>query len=326
MNDGDGFFWLRLSRLRGIGPKTLWRLDSAAGDRSLTVREMVDGATDPANEREAARVRSLLAGQDAEALAGEYADLQTRGVSILHPGHPCFPPGVALHGRDAGVPPLLFARGHLPLARAASVAVVGSRTIEEDGIEFTRSLAAELVGRGVNVVGGHAKGADMAGHTGALRAGGTTTIALSLGILNFAAKAELKPLLSATNTLVLSQFHPRARWMARNAMARNKLVCALSRAVVVIASAPELDEQGRASGTFDTAKSALAMGVPVFVLSPRALRNPPVGNAALLRMGCRELFAEHAGVQIGEVLDGTAAAREISSTNPLVPHGQPSDG
>jgi predicted Rossmann fold nucleotide-binding protein DprA/Smf involved in DNA uptake len=172
-------------------------------------------------------------------------------------------------------------------------------------------LAAQLASEGLNVVSGYAKGADMAGHTASLAASGTTTITLSLGILNFEAKSEIKPLLTSTNTLILSQFHPRARWMARNAMARNKLVCALSKAVVVVASAPEMDEQGRASRTFDAARTALAMDIPVFVLSPRALRHPPVGNAALIQIGCRELFAEDAAAQINEVLKGTTLPREL---------------
>lgn len=309
MNDSDGFFWFRLSRLSGVGPKTLWRLNGAAGAHSLTLRELIEGAAEPVVEREVPRVRSLFADQDKAPLE-EYADLQARHVSILHPGHPCFPPGVLRYGADFGVPPVLFARGHLPLARAAGVAIVGSRTIEEDGIEFARGLAAELAGKGLNFVAGYAKGADMAGHTASLREGGTTTIALSLGILNFEAKSDLKPLLTPTNALVLSQFHPRARWMARNAMGRNKLICALSKAVVVIASGPEMDDQGRASTAFDAARTALAMKIPVFVLSPGALRHPPLGNETLIRMGCREMLAESAAAQIGEVLDETRASRE----------------
>lgn len=309
MNEPDDFFWFRLSRLPGVGPKTLWRLRCAAAGRASTVAELLDGAAAIA-EREVPRIHALLSEQDAVPLAEEYAALEARRVTLLHPEHRDFPPGVMPHGADFGLPPLLFARGHLPLARTDGIAIVGSRNIEEDGVEFASSLAAGLAGEGLNVVSGYAKGADMAGHTGSLRAGGTTTVALSLGILNFEAKSEIKPLLTATNTLILSQFHPRARWMARNAMARNKLVCALSRAVVVVASGPELDEQGRASGTFDAARTGLEMGIPVFVLSPRALRHPPIGNAALIRMGCRELLAKDAVSQIGESLASPSAPHE----------------
>lgn len=306
MTDPRDLFWFRLSRLPGIGPKPLWKLHAFALARSLTVQELLAGAPGNAAEREVQRIRALLAEQEAEPLAAEASALDARRVTLLHPDHPHFPAGVLQHGAQFGLPPLLCARGHLPIAPSAGVAIVGSRTIEPDGVEFARCLSSELAAAGLNVVSGYAKGADMAGHTGALCADGTTTIVLSLGILNFEARSEIKPLLSATNTLVLSQFHPRARWMARNAMARNKLVCALARAVVVIESGPELDEQGRASGTFDTARTGLAMNVPVLVLSPSALRNPPAGNAELLRMGCTELLPDQAIRQIRAAINDSA--------------------
>lgn len=310
MDHTDGFFWLRLSRRPGVGPKTLWRLAAAATARSLTVRELIDAAA-PDDSREVQRVRSLLAESDTGPLTDEWADLQARGISILHPGHPCFPAGVAQHGMDLGLSPVLFGRGHLPLAHRAGVAIIGSRTVEEDGVEFARGLAAQLARDGVNVVSGYAKGADVAAHAAALGAGGTTTVSFGLGILNFEARSEIKPLLSPANTLVLSPFHPRAGWASRNTPARDKLMCALARAVVVVGSAPERDEQGRASSTFEAARTALAMKLPVFVLSPEALRNPPPGNAALIQIGCRELFADEAAAQITSVLQGVSEPRAL---------------
>jgi len=304
--------WLRLSRLPGIGPKTLWKLHAASAARSCAVWQLLNDPAGMVPDRDVARVRALLSEQDTAALSEEMAALQNRGVTLLHPDHAEYPTGVSARGPEVGLPPLLYAHGHLPIARSQGVAIVGSRTVEPDGVEFATKLASDVAAEGVNVVSGYARGVDMAAHTGALRAGGTTTIVLGLGILNFAAKSEIRPLLSATNTLVLSQFHPRAAWLARNAMARNKLVCALSRALVVVESGPELDEQGRASGTFDTAKTALHMDIPVFVLSPRALQHPPPGNAALIGMGCRELFKEEAAAQIREVLESTSASREFN--------------
>ena len=85
--------------------------------------------------------------------------------------------------------------------------------------------------------------------------------------------------------LVVSQFDPDARWSARNAMARNKLVCALSKAVVVIESGPERDSHGKTSGTFNTAKNAMRMGLPLFVLDPSCFDNPQKGNANLIKLG-----------------------------------------
>ena len=68
-------------------------------------------------------------------------------------------------------------------------------------------------------------------------------------------------------------------------MVRNKLVCALSKAVVVIESGPKKDSQGKMSGTFNTARTALDMKRPLFVLDPKYFDNPPKGNEDLITLG-----------------------------------------
>ena len=89
--------------------------------------------------------------------------------------------------------------------------------------------------------------------------------------------------------LLVSQFKPNEPWGAHNAMVRNKLVCALSKAVIVISSGPEKDQKGRMSGTFDAGKTALKLGIPLFVLSPNLLSTKPEGNAQLIKMGAKEI-------------------------------------
>lgn len=291
--------WYALSRLPGVGPKTLWRLADAARGAPAGVCGLLGERG--VGSREITSVLPLLDVADLEALTAELDSLESRRVRLLHPDSEAFPPGLRSHGAEFGVPPLLFGRGHLPLARARGVAVVGARNVDDDGLRLTGDLANALAMDGLNVVSGYAKGVDAAAHLGALQGGGTTTMVLAEGILHFNARSDLKPLLTSTNSLVLSQFHPSARWMGRNAMARNKLVCALGDALVVIASGPEQDERGRSSGTFDAARTALAMGLPVFVVSPRAFQSPPIGNAALLRLGCHELFMDDPASQITRV-------------------------
>ncbi len=68
-------------------------------------------------------------------------------------------------------------------------------------------------------------------------------------------------------------------------MKRNQLVCALSKVVVVIESSPERDVQGKMSGTFNTAKTALDLNLPLFVLNPSYLDNAPTGNTELIKLG-----------------------------------------
>ena len=98
-------------------------------------------------------------------------------------------------------------------------------------------------------------------------------------------------------------------------MIRNKLVCALSKAVVVIESGPERDSRGKMSGTFNTAQTALSMNLrvklPLFVINPECFDNPPNGNANLIDLG-------------GERLDPDGAAETISkriSAAKTKPHG-----
>jgi predicted Rossmann fold nucleotide-binding protein DprA/Smf involved in DNA uptake len=72
------------------------------------------------------------------------------------------------------------------------------------------------------------------------------------------------------------------------AMTRNKLVVALSGAVVVIVSGPERNANGRNSGTFNAGMSALKMGIPVFVAAPSFFADNPQGNLELIKKGCLE--------------------------------------
>ncbi len=307
--------WFALSRLPGVGPKTLWRIADTARREPVGICAAISG--NGLASQELSSLLPRLEATDLEAFAAELDALYSRRVRLLHPGHEAFPAALEEQGAEFGVPPLLFARGHLPLARARGVAVVGSRSVDEDGLRVTSELAHRLAEGGLNVVSGYAKGVDAAAHLGALEAGGTTTMVLAEGILHFEARAKLRPLLTGTNSLVLSQFHPSARWMGRHAMARNKLVCALCDAVVVIASGPEQDERGRSSGTFDAARTAMAMGLPVFVVSPRLFQAPPIGNASLLRLGCHELFMEDPVRQIGSVITAPAPAPAAATSQQI---------
>jgi predicted Rossmann fold nucleotide-binding protein DprA/Smf involved in DNA uptake len=108
---------------------------------------------------------------------------------------------------------------------------------------------------------------------------------LSYGANHISIKKELKDLDWEKNTLFVTQFLPFEKFSGQNAMIRNKLVAAMSQAVVVISSGPERDADGKASGTFDAGKSALKMNVPVFVLSPEVLNPAPQGNIDLIKLG-----------------------------------------
>ena len=155
-----------------------------------------------------------------------------------------------------------------------------------------------------------------------MEAGGTTTIVLSDGIKQLRQKNAFRKFNWDRDVLAVSQFDPDAKRHSWYALARNQLVCGLSKAVVVIESGPEQDAHGKMSGTFYTAKTALDMNLPLFVLNPNCLDDPPKGNADLIALGGYSLnstngtkeIVEHISVKTAESapIDNQNSAEQLS--------------
>ncbi len=288
--------WHTLSCIEGLGPKRL-----RAIHRTLTEAGRQIGDVFDLEAEEFQRLLPALAGTFYPRISAaasnqaerEYQALKSDGVEIVHLGHACYPESLLTRLGDSA-PPLLYCRGALPLLTSDGVAIVGSRHAAQNSVDFAAEMAGELTAHGQNVISGYAAGIDTAAHLGALRAEGTTTIVLSASIREFAPKRDFVAHFRGTGILVVSQFPPATRWSARNAMARNKLVCALARAVLVVEAGRERDEQGRMSGTFDAGKTALELGVPLFVLDPASFDAAPPGNVELLKRGGKPVHQEDA--------------------------------
>lgn len=217
-------------------------------------------------------------------LYNNFEKLKSDGVTIIGLDDDRYPQSV-LQNMGDNAPPILYCKGYLPLLNQKGVSIVGARDVGDFEITITKSIAQKLAENGINVTSGYAKGVDTSAHLGALEAHGTTTMILSFGTNHITIKRELKDLNWEKNALFVTQFAPYEKFSGQNAMTRNKLVCAMSKAIVVIKSGPERDSSGKMSGTFDAGKSALKMGIPVFVLSPQVLNPPPQGNIDLIKLG-----------------------------------------
>jgi DNA processing protein len=284
MNDGEGKAWLALAATKGIGPQALWKLAGYLMARQKTASWLLANPEAMRDALPGGRARlgpPFAAGPD----DGERG--QGREAAVLHPLHPAFPPRLIGLKDRLPLPAILYARGDLSLLGRPSVSIVGQRAAENRALAAAGGLASRLAAGGVHVTSGYAAGIDSAAHLGALQEGGTTTLVLAEGIGRFRARPEFKDLLTAENALLLSQFAPGDEWAPYRAMARNRLVCALSGALVVIASGPERDPGGRRSGTFDAALSALKLDLPLFVVDPSFFRTCPGGNRELIRRGGR---------------------------------------
>lgn len=276
-----GYFWFRLFKTRGIGPKLLASVAKVLEAENLTPEMVPLNQSDlSARFPELAKIlKGKIREEDEEKVSTAYEQLKDRGINIIYPGHPDFPPDIL------EIAPILFVKGQQKRLRSDSVTIVGARDVSDKGIRITRNLVDGLVGEGINIVSGYAAGVDLEAHLGALEAGGTTTIVLSDGIKQLRQKSAFKKFNWHQDILTVSQFDPDTEWSAWNSLERNQLVCALSKAVVVIESGPERDTQGKMSGTFITAKAALDLNLPLCVVDPSCLDNAPKGNAALIALG-----------------------------------------
>ena len=152
---------------------------------------------------------------------------------LLLKGDNGYPDGlVAVLGRDA--PSRVSWLGNLALLEQPALGFCGSRKATEKGLEAAADCAAQAAEIGIVVVSGYAAGVDASAHFQALANGGSTIIVLPEGISFFRVRAELKPVWSWGNVLVISQFQDDERWQSFRAMARNKVIIGLSDAMIVI--------------------------------------------------------------------------------------------
>lgn len=302
-------------------------LDALGGSVPTVVGEEARGSVGSANEpgrpgatsgiavaprsREEARVAAALERWrqrwDRLDLDAALDAAQRRGLRLLVPGDPAWPPALADLGDAA--PHCLWARGpgdpaDLTAGRPA-VALVGSRASTPYGEDIASGLASSLADRGACVVSGGAYGIDAAAHRGALAAGGSgATVAVLAGGLDALyprGNARLLEAIGARHLLVSEAPMGTAptRWRF---LARNRLIAALTATTVVV-------EASWRSGALSTARHADDLSRPVAAVPG------PITSAA--SAGCHRLIRERGAVLV------TDAAEVLELVRGQDPAGSP---
>jgi DNA processing protein len=176
-------------------------------------------------------------------------------------------------------PATLHVRGGLLETDALAVAIVGSRRATFYGLDVAETLAADLAARGITIVSGLARGIDAAAHRGALRVGGRTIAVLGSGA-DVIYPAEHRRLAAeiAERGAVLSQFAPGTPPLPQNFPTRNRVIAALSLAVVVV-------EAAERSGSLITARLAAELGREVLAVPGRITAPESRGANRLIQDG-----------------------------------------
>ncbi len=299
---------VRLQHCPGIGPAALRALLAQVEDSGLSPQDWLDQADAVLQNRFGLKPAALLALRQQEESMDELMErLAAMSVRILvSPAEPYPRRLVSLLGSSS--PPLLYALGNLDLCDQPAVGFCGSRKASPKGLAVTQECASLLAGAGVNVVSGYAGGVDLAAHEAALAAGGGTTLVLAEGILHFRVKQVLRPYITPGSTgrhLVVSEFPPALAWKAHNAMTRNRTICGLSQALIVI-------ESGLEGGTFEAGKTALKLGEPLFCVEYAEPAPSAAGNPWFLSMGARSIKRSRAGhPNLTEVLTAARSAMAL---------------
>ncbi len=274
--------WLALPYLRGIGRRTIHSI--AARNRALDI---------PITRFFEMRKRDLLARYDMP--AGAELDLASRkralklaneltsralraGVSVLTVADEAYPVGL-LNSLGDDAPHILYLAGDTTLLDKPGIAVVGTRNPSRKARRAATACAGKVAAEGFNIVSGYAEGIDTLAHTAALKRGGTTTMVLPYGILRFRRKPGFPGRhVLEERALILSESAPDSLLSRHTALTRNRTICALAGAVLVV----ETQVKG---GAVNAGRNALRLRKPLFVGAGETTRSTPAGNQLLIKEG-----------------------------------------
>lgn len=292
----DGLIpWLTLARCADLGGAAAHRLVQNVGSARGAIEQGPAALRDPVLAR---------------AVRREIERAARAGWTLLHRDHPRWPAMFEV----LPLPPLvLWASGRTELLGTPAAAVVGSRRMSTYGARVATELAAGLARLGVTIVSGMARGIDAAAHEAALEADGGSVAVWGTGydVVYPREHRRLAERLQAGG-LVLTEFPPGTAPLAPHFPRRNRIIAALSDAVVVV-------EASLKSGSLLTAGVALELGRPVLAVPGRVGDPGSEGVLELIHDGAG--LARHAADVVaalgpGRRPDGTGW-RVIEPDDPL---------
>ena len=181
------------------------------------------------------------------------------------------------------MPAKLYVRGRLPDPDRKTVAVIGARMCSPYGRIQAFGYAKSLSRAGVQIISGMALGIDSEGHKGALEGRMPTFAVLGSGadVCYPKANRKLYERILWENGGIISECPPGAEPVAWHFPARNRIISALSDAILVV-------EAKENRGSLITAGFALEQGKMIYAV-PGAVTDE-------LSRGCHKLIYDGAGI------------------------------
>lgn len=273
----DLFYWIALHSVPGVGSvfikRLLERFQTPEGVFKASLEELLE--VEGLGARVAHEIRK---GPSEQAVKKELSLVEKSGAKIITLMDEDYP----FRLRNIYDPPaLLYLRGELKKEDDLAVSIVGSRKTNPYGRWITEKISRELVGHGITIVSGMARGIDSVAHWGALSGGGRTIAVLGCGV-DVVYPRENRNLFAKImeQGAVLSEFPMGSPPEGGHFPKRNRIISGLSIGVVVVQASAD-------SGSLITANYALEQGREVFAIPGNVGSDGSRGTNRLIKEGAK---------------------------------------
>lgn len=202
------------------------------------------------NEKEIERIVNLVS--RGGAVAFELDNLSSKGIEVTTRFDADYP--VLLNRKlKRKAPPVLFYAGDINLAKKIGIAVVGSRNVNQEGMDFTRELVRRASEERLVIYSGGAKGVDSISENTAIQNGSAVVSFIADSLIAKIKKKEILNYIMQGKLLLITDVKPDAGFSAARAMNRNKYIYASAYGAFVIAS--DYNKGGTWSGAVENLKN-----------------------------------------------------------------------
>lgn len=178
-------------------------------------------------------------------------------------------------------PAVLFGAGDLTILERPAIAIVGSRNLDERGINFAERMGALCARCSIAVVSGGARGTDQIAMQAALGAGGRAVGVLTDNLQRSIRQPDVRELVSGDRLVMLTPYKPDNGFSVGAAMGRNKIIYGAADYAAVVSS--DYQKGGTWAGAVEALKNDWC---PVFMRSGADVGK---GNNELINKGALPL-------------------------------------
>lgn len=273
-------YWVGFNLIKGIGAVRMQGLAAYFGDmQSAWNANAADLAEAGLGGKLIERVTMARKNVNLDQV---WEKIETQGIKILTWQDEAYP--TRLKEIDQP-PPVMYIRGEYLPDDLFAVSIVGTRKVTPYGRQVSEELASFLAANGITVISGLARGVDAIAHQTALKAGGRTVAVLGTGVDKIYPpehKALAEQIIQ--RGALISDYVPGTPPEASNFPPRNRIISALSLAVVVV-------EAGETSGALITAEFAAVQGREIFAVPGSIFAPQSKGTNKLIQNGALPLLS-----------------------------------